>query len=78
MKRLILAMIAGALFLTVIAASPAGASETIGGCAAEELIHLEEEGIDLVEVYEAKEAGNEEAKKELEEIEEALEDCIEA
>ena len=37
--RLILATVAGALLLTLVPASPAGASETVGACMAEVLEH---------------------------------------
>ncbi len=76
--RLILATVAGLLAVLVSASPAAAVGETVGGCAAEALAHLEEEGISLVAIEEAAAAGDKEAKEELEEIEEALEDCIEA
>lgn len=79
MKKLILATLAGALFLTLVSASPAAASEeTVGSCMAEVLEH---DGVEHVEgvLHDGLEDGaSDEAKEELEALEEDFEDCLEA
>lgn len=58
--------------LALLQASPAGASETVGACVFEEILHAEEE---YGELHVLEEEGNED---ELEKFEENLEDCLEA
>lgn len=57
--------------LLLVFSAPVGASETVGACVFEELLALEEEGVDL----HALEEGPEE---DLEAFEDDLEDCLEA
>lgn len=76
--RTILAIVAGALFFSLFSAAPAGASETVGSCVAEE---LEVEGVEHAEevlVAGLAEGASDEAKEELEAFEERLEGCLEA
>ncbi len=77
-SRLILAGLAGALLLTLFTASPAGAVETLGSCAAEV---LEEEGVEQAESVLAAglaDGADDDAKKELKAFEDDLEGCLEA
>jgi F-type H+-transporting ATPase subunit b len=78
-KRMILATVVGALFLTLVPAATAGASEeTVGSCAAEV---LEETGVEHAETILSDglaEAATDEEAEALEEFEEELESCLEA
>ena len=69
-RRLAVVALLGATFL-MLQTSSAAASETIGGCIFEELVHLEEGGTDLLAI----EKG---PVEDLEKFEEDLEDCLDA
>jgi F-type H+-transporting ATPase subunit b len=78
MKKLILATLAGALFLTLAPAATAGASETVGACMAEVLEHDGVEHVETVLHDGLVDGATDEAKEELEALEEDFEDCLEA
>lgn len=71
-------MVATAVMLALFAAPAAASEETVGTCIVEELNALDGGVEHFEEVEAAAEAGDEEAKTELEKIEEDLEDCVEA
>jgi F-type H+-transporting ATPase subunit b len=70
--RQLVAVATAATALLVLQAAPAGASETVGSCVFEEILHAEEEGLDLHALEER------EFEEELEKFEEDLEGCLEA
>jgi len=77
--RLIPATIVAGLFVALLSASPAAASEeTVGSCALEVLEHHGFEHVEDIVTEGHADGASDSAQKALEDVEEELEDCLEA